>query len=140
MNDRTFLKAFEMATLSVEEWNHYAHIRMAFLYLRDYSFNDAILRIRAGIQHFNQVHQKPETPTSGYHETLTVSWASVTAAALQTSPSTANFETFIAANPHLLNKTLLRHYYSTARILSPEAKTTFVSPDMQALPFMPARI
>ncbi|MBE7380649.1 MAG: hypothetical protein F6J95_004490 [Leptolyngbya sp. SIO1E4] len=140
MNDRTFLQAFEAATIPAEAWNHRAHIRMAFLYLRDYPFNDAISRIRAGIQHFNQAHQKPETPTSGYHETLTVGWARVIAGALQTGSPIKDFETFIAATPQLLNKNLLWRYYSTARILSPQAKATFVEPDIQALPPIPSLV
>jgi hypothetical protein len=134
MDDRQFLLEFEGAAISRERWTHAFHIRMAFLYLRDFPFDEALRRIRCGIQKLNHANQVPETPTSGYHETVTVAWARVVAATLRAHGPATDFDAFAAANPHLLAKTLLRLYYSQERMRVSEAKSTFVAPDLAPLP------
>ena len=134
MTDAEFLAAFEAAAISSDEWTHRDHIRMAFLYLRDHPWDAALEKIRTGIQRLNRANAVEETPVSGYHETVTVAWARVVATQLQHHGPVDDFETFAAANPHLLTKTLLRLYYTRARILTADAKATFVEPDLAPLP------
>lgn len=134
MDDATFLQAFEATTLSPEQWDHRAHIRMGYLYVCKHPFAEAVERIRKGIQHLNQAHQKPETEFSGYHETLTIAWAWVIAAALSQHEVMRDFEHFIADNPHLLDKSYLWRYYSPRQALTPQARQTFVEPDIRPLP------
>jgi hypothetical protein len=134
MNDRQFLEEFEAAAIPRERWAHRDHVRMAFLYLRDHPFDDALSRIRAGIQALNRANQVPESDASGYHETVTVAWARLIHCTLAVHGPVSSFNEFIAANPHLLHKSLLRLYYTRARILSTEAKSRFVDPDLAPLP------
>ena len=137
MNDTTFLQAFEATTLSPEEWDHRAHLRMGYLYVRDHPFETAVDHIRKGIKRLNQAHKKPETQFSGYHETLTISWIWIIAAAVA-SHDTMNdfdsFEGFIAANPYLLDTSQVWQYYSPQHALTPAARQAFVEPDIKALP------
>ena len=44
---------------------------------------------------------------------------------------------FLDAQPYLLNRLLLRLFYSRGRIMSAEAKRTFVEPDLAPLPAAP---
>lgn len=134
MDDRAFLAEFEAAAISRDRWTHRAHIRMAFLYLRELPFDEALTRIRSGIQTLNRANQVPETPTSGYHETVTVGWARLVASTLRVHGPTSDFDAFAEANPHLLTKTLLRLYYSPQQMRTPAAKTSFVAPDLAPLP------
>lgn len=134
MDDRAFLLAFEAAAIPRDQWTHRAHIRMAFLYLRDLPFDEALKRIRSSIQRLNRANQVPETPTSGYHETVTVAWARVVASALRAHGPTSDFDAFAEAHPHLLSKTLLRLYYSRECMGAPAAKSSFVAPDLAPLP------
>ncbi len=107
---------------------------MAFLYLRDHPFEEALARIGSGIRALNHANHVPETETSGYHETVTVAWARLIGSAIQVHGPRSSFSAFIAANPHLRHKSLLRLYYTRDRILSPKAKATFVDPDLAPLP------
>jgi hypothetical protein len=136
-SDAEFLAAFEAAAIPSERWKHRDHVRMAFLYLRDLSFDEALSRIRAGIRALNRANGVEDTPTEGYHETATVAWAHVIASCIVhhgRPPATADFESFAQANPQLCARTLLRGYYTRERILSPEARATFVEPDLAPLP------
>lgn len=133
MSDRDFLSAFEAAAIPAERWMHRDHVRVAFLYLRGLAFEDALNRIRTGIRALNRANGVQDTPTSGYHETLTVAWARIIAAAI--APECAmSFDSFAQRNPHLLTKELLRAHYSKERMLSAEARAAFVEPDLAPLP------
>lgn len=133
-DDAAFLEAFEARAIPHAEWNHRAHVRMAFLYLGRHPFEEALRRIRAGIQALNRVHRTPEELTRGYHETLTVAWARLVASAIAAHGPYPNSNEFCDRNPHLLRRTLLRVFYSPGRIFTPEAKSGFVEPDLTPLP------
>lgn len=134
MEDATFLARFEAQAIPRDEWTHRAHIRMAYLYLRALPFEEAVGRIRSGIQALNKVNQVPETPTSGYLEAVTIAWARLVASTIRHHGAAEDFDSFAAANPHLLTKTLLRLYYSHEQLFSPEGKSRFVEPDLAPLP------
>ena len=74
MNDQEFLSRFEDCTLPFAEWTHRAHVKVAFLYVRDNSFERAIEKICAGINAYNAVNDVPEGPMVGYNETTTVAF------------------------------------------------------------------
>jgi hypothetical protein len=136
MDDSEFLHAFEAAAIPIADWKHGDHVRMGYLYLRDLPFDHALARIRSGLQAFLAAHGHVATPTSGYHETITVAWAQLIAANMTHHPTAldTDFATFAAANPHLLAKTLLRLYYTKERLTSAEARAAFVPPDIAPLP------
>src|SRR5688572_5761134 len=52
-DDAAFLADFEACRIPLAEWNHRSHIRMAYLYLRAHSFDEAVRRIRDGLNSFN---------------------------------------------------------------------------------------
>src|SRR5262245_44330518 len=133
MNDRSFLAAFEAAAIPPERWTHRDHVRVGFLYLRELPFDEALIRLRSGIRALNRANGVQDSPTSGYHETLTVAWARVIAAAVAHGPA-QDFAGFAQRHPELLKKELLRSYYSRERMRTPEAKATFVEPDIAPLP------
>ncbi len=137
MDDRSFLAEFESAAIPSERWSHRAHIRMAFLYLRDRPFPEGLARIRSGILALNRANDVQDTPESGYHETVTVAWARIVASTIRVHGPTDDFDSFSEANPHLFNKSLLRLYYTRERILTPEAKAGYVEPDLAPLPRAP---
>lgn len=107
---------------------------MAFLYLRHLAFDDALERIRSGVQALNRANGVIETPTSGYHETVTVAWARIVSVTLSAHGPRGDFDTFADANPHVLTKSLLRLYYTHDRIFTEQAKSSFVEPDLAPLP------
>ncbi|MGH7742818.1 MAG: hypothetical protein ACRENS_12455, partial [Candidatus Eiseniibacteriota bacterium] len=59
----------------------------------------------------------------------------VIGAALEVNSRTpASSMEFIRLNPQLLDKTLLRRYYTRERMINAEAKAQFVAPDLEPLP------
>lgn len=135
--DADFLRAFESRTIPFESWTHRSHVRMAYLYLRDQGLDEGLRRIRAGIQALNALHadKVPDGQFDrGYHETMTVAWARILEATIRRWGGEADFEAFAAMHPHLLQRTLMRLFYSRARIMTWEAKRAFVEPDLLPLP------
>ena len=70
MNDDEFLAAFEARTL--EEFHHRDHIKVAYLYLRQHPLDEAITKVRAGLQALALAWNAPvDKLEEGYHETMT---------------------------------------------------------------------
>ena len=110
---------------------------VAFLYLSRNSFDDAAAKVCAGIRKYNAAHKVPEGPMSGYNETTTrafVHLVAATAAAYKHTHRVSTAEEFCDMHPQLMNKHVLRFFYSPQRRMHPLAKTTFIEPDLTALP------
>jgi hypothetical protein len=137
MDDAEFLRQFEARTLPFEQWTHRAHVKVAFLYLRDHPFDEALARVRAGIKAYNAANQVPEGPTSGYNETTTVAFVTLVAATMRAYGNTfptPDAERFCETHPQLMTRHALRLFYSPERRMHPEAKARFVEPDLAPLP------
>ncbi len=136
-SDAELLQQFEDCTLPFAEWTHRAHVKVAFLYLRELSFEAALEKMRSGIKAYNQAHRVPEGLMRGYHETTTRAMLQLihaTMAAYGKTFPTPDADTFCDTHPHLLNKHVLRLFYSPERRMHPDAKTQFVEPDLAPLP------
>jgi hypothetical protein len=127
MTDQEFLLAFEQQRLHA--FPHAAHIRMAWLYLSQYGWDEGIARIRDGIQRFATAHNA----TQKYHETITLFWSRLVHYAISQSTAT-NFEQFINSYPHLLDSTLHTRHYSREVIQSDAARHGWVEPDLIQMP------
>ena len=68
---------FLQQTLPVKEWTHEAHLTTALFLLRKYTFEEATCMLRSGIITYNKSTGGENTPTKGYHETLTIFWIKI---------------------------------------------------------------
>ncbi len=130
MTDEEFIAAFEGCTLPNEAFHHCDHIRLAWLYLRQYGFPGAAERISDSIRNFaahNGAAQK-------YHHTITIAWLRMVEHASKSLPPQATFEELLVACPALIEKNTLREYYSSALLDSDAARAAFVEPDLKGLP------
>jgi hypothetical protein len=149
LSDDEFLEQFEACTYPYAHWTHRAHLRVAYCYVTRFGLADAIPKVTAGIRAYNQSQGIVDTPTSGYHETMTIAWLHLVAAMLAeygpTGAVSANSppllgsdappsQEFLEAQPQLREKKLLRLFYSRDRFCCPEAKYDFVPPDLAPLP------
>ena len=130
MNDTQLLSAFESQSISNEDWSHEYHIRVATIYLSQHSFDNALDKVKSGIKKLNAENQVPESQFRGFHETLTVGWLKLVEARLKNSKVTSSLE-LIDQNTELLNPRLLSEYYSSGSLMSLEAKTRFIQPDLK---------
>ena len=124
MHDREFVAAFESCTLPPEAFPHRAHVRLAWLYLRDGSLLVALTRFVEGLKRY-----AGSLGASGkYHETVTWAYMFLIHERMARA-SFDTFEEFAAANPDLFNGVLER-YYSKDTLSSDLARHTFVMPDV----------
>ena len=133
IDDAGLMAAFEKGVLPPEGWNHRAHVRVAFAYLRRYELNAALAQMRAGLHTLNAAHAVPDAADRGYHETITVAFMRLIHAACGKQTFASSTE-FCDRHPELMKKDALFSYYSRGHLASPEAKTTFVEPDLAPLP------
>ena len=134
LDDSTFMARFEDQTLPFEMWNYRAHIKVAYRYLMEHTFDEALVRMRRGVQAYNAAHNIPDGLTMGYHETVTQAWLHLVHLTMQVQGTADTADAFYDAQPQLGQKKALRFFYSPDRVMSLEAKHQFVSPDLTALP------
>ncbi len=133
-DDAALLDRFEQAAVSADEWHHREHIKVAYLLLCRYPFEQAVGRMQLGLQTLNKAHQVPDEPGRGYHETRTQAWMRLVRFELWKSGSSESADAFFAQHSQTLSKDALLGYYSSARLLSREAKRMFLEPDLAPLP------
>jgi hypothetical protein len=126
---------FEFCTLPHEEWTHRAHLTVALCYCLRHSFEEATRRVRDGIKKYNASHGITQTRTSGYHETMTIFWLRIVREYLsEASPVDCSLATLANGLVERYgDKGLPFTYYTRELILSGEARTDWVEPDLKSL-------
>lgn len=129
------VRRFEDCTLPRGEWTHAAHLTVALWHLLQFEWPVAVARVRAGIRRYNAAHGIRQTPTGGYHETLTLFWLRRVRAFLEAGRNEGR------ALVHLANelaatadRNLPLEYYTRERLFSTEARAGWVEPDLKPLP------
>ncbi|KAJ6474471.1 ADP-ribosylation factor [Mycena vitilis] len=159
-----FLHQFE--TLSLPAWDHYTHIRIAYLFLTIHGRQKGKNLIFDGLEKY--ISQSEQTRGRTFHVTMTYFYiqmvhfgicsmppaptfddASISsmqtlvgeekAVGKQDEKSGDEFAHFLLTNPHLVDGDLWAQYYSKGVMMSPEAKAGMVLPDKKSLPNLVAR-
>ena len=110
-------------------FHHADHVCTAFEILRRHEFMEAAEIYSRGLK---QLARKAGRP-GGYHETITLAFLSLIAER-SAAGRFADFESFAAANPDLMEKSVLARWYAPERLNSEIARRTFVLPDPRAVP------
>ena len=134
MNDDEHLSRFEDQSLPREVWHHRAHLKVAYLYLTRFPFEEALRKMRAGVKAYNAANGIADTPTGGYHETMTQAWLQLVHTTLCQFGPADSADAFFDAQTQLNEKRVLRLFYSRDRMMSAEAKAAFLAPDLAPLP------
>ncbi len=130
VTDRVFARAFERGEIPAAEFGHRAHVRLAWVYLREAgSFEAALARIRDGIKQFAAAAGASQK----YHETLTVLWMRLLDDAAARVPDGCSYDELLQRCPELADKDLPLQYYSRERLFSEEARVAWVEPDVAVL-------
>jgi hypothetical protein len=120
------LQNFESGNVNAEEFDHTAHVYIAWKMLQESNPLETINRYSAALRRITAALNVP----GKYHETIT--WFYVLIIADRISPaSPGNWEQFAASNPDLLGNSmhLLSSYYSDERLWSADARQRFLLPD-----------
>ena len=130
LTDAEFIAQFRKATLDPAIFNHEAHLRLAWIHVRQHGVEKAVEVVTGQLKNFVGILGFKDK----YHHTVTV--AAVRAVNhFMTDSTTENFEEFIKEQPRLKTnfKDLLNQHYSSDIFTSKEARNKYLEPDL--LPF-----
>jgi hypothetical protein len=119
--DALFLAALEDCSLAADCFDHAAHVRAGYLYLRRAPFPQATAAMCTSIARYARALGKPER----YHETITVAFMALINVRLRQQGDGGGWEQFRARNPQLLRGDALLAYYPRAVLESREARSCF---------------
>lgn len=127
-DDKAFLEQVAQGTLPVTLFTHKAHIRLAWLLLRENSPEVAIAKAAAGIQAL----VRENNITGKFHMTITGAAVEIVWS-FQKNSDASEFDHFLKENPKLLThfKDLLSQHYSEKLLKSEKATRCFLEPDLR---------
>ena len=129
MTDEAFARAFEAGAVTPAQFDHRAHVRVAWVYLQEAASPDeALSRMRDGIRTFAAAAGVPQK----YHETITVLWMRLLAEA-RAAGASGELSDVLLEHPALADKDLPLQYYSRDLLFSDEARAGWVEPDLRML-------
>jgi hypothetical protein len=114
-----------------DRFRHREHVHLAFIAARRYGTAQAASLLSGWIRQLTA--HSPQK----FNETVTRAWAEIVCHHVAADPAIADFETFIARYPALLDKRLLTRHYSAAVLASPRARAGWVEPDLAVFGWAP---
>jgi hypothetical protein len=130
--DQEFKHRVESCEFPVSEFDHRAHLRLAYVYLAENNRVTAIplmrdtltaLLIHAGID-----------PSKKYHETLTKAWILAVHHFMSNTDSSESADDFIEKNTVMLDSKIMMTHYSAKALFSEEARRSFIEPTLDPIP------
>ncbi|KAF6765434.1 ADP-ribosylation factor [Ephemerocybe angulata] len=142
----------QFTTYTLPTWDHYTHIRLAFLILAADGRQKGKDSLFTGLASYIAHNTQNQTNVRAFHFTMTYFWIQIVHFAIQnlpesirpaigagTYPTSEDFFRFLLVNPHVVDGGLWTEYYSKETIMSPGAKAEMVLPDKKPLPSMVGR-
>ena len=127
---RQFVEKFEKQTLPLSEWNHEAHLTVAFWYLKKYTFEEAVIKTRTQIISYNNFVGIKNTNESGYHETITLFWLKIIHIFINKNKNIGMVKClklfFQSAVSH---KDFIFQYYTFKKLFSVKARALWIEPN-----------
>jgi len=135
MDDRRLIREFLDHSLEPDGFNHEAHVRVAWLLLEQFPFEQALQKFEAGVVDLASRAGVPEK----YHATITRALMQLIAADLY-GGALLCWQDYRDSGPAVLidAKSALLHYYSAGLIFNEPARLKWCEPDLRPLPLMDA--
>lgn len=137
-----FARRFQARDVSRAEWTHEAHLAVGLWHVARFGAGEALARLRTGIRALNETNGVANTATGGYHETITHAYVILIDAFLAargvTSPSQdrdVQDDVEALLGDALADRSALLRYWSRERLLSSEARASWLDPDR--VPLLP---
>ncbi|KAJ7250601.1 ADP-ribosylation factor [Mycena rebaudengoi] len=140
-----FLRQF--AELQLPAWDHYTHIRIAYLLLTKFGRQKGKDMVFEGIERY--ITQSSQTRGRTFHVTMTYFWIQMVHFGIRSTPDadpaveklaeSEEFMRFLLLNPFVADGGLWAQYYSKDVMMSVKAKAEMVLPDKKALPNLVVR-
>lgn len=130
--DEEFSRSVESCEFPASDFNHRAHLRLAYIYLVRHNVDDAIQVMRDTLTNL-LLHAGIE-PSEKYHETLTEAWILAVQHFMNRDQKSDCADQFIDQNPEMLDSRIMMTHYSADVLFSDEARKSFVLPDIEPIP------
>lgn len=124
------IERFEALDIVPTDFDHEAHIYVAWSYLQRFDLLTSIERYRSVLRRLTEKFGVPDK----YHETITCFYL-IGVAERAMGEAATDWSRFRDQNPELFarNPSIIRRFYSESRLTSEAAKRTFVLPDLSPL-------
>jgi hypothetical protein len=128
-SERAFAGLMARATASSDRFGHREHLRLAWLAVQAYGPTAAVDLVSDGIRALTAESGEPQR----FHATLTRAWVECVGSHVAEAPG-LGFDAFVAANPALLDPSLLLRFWSAETLGGDAARAAWVEPDRAPLP------
>ncbi|KAF8907924.1 ADP-ribosylation factor family-domain-containing protein [Gymnopilus junonius] len=156
VDSEEFLEKFY--SFSLPAWDHYTHIRIAYVLLKKFGRKEGKDKIFNGLETY--ITTSPQTKGRSFHVTMTYFWIQIVHFGIRNMPdipqSSASllpsgplpevitithqdFPRFLLINPHVADGNLWSEYYTKDVLMSQKAKNEMVLPDKKPLPSLVIR-
>jgi len=107
--DRDFKEQVEARTYPIPNFDHRAHLRLAYIYLVESETEEAIGRMRNSL--LGLLQKAGIDPSSKFHETITKAWVLAVQYFMSQTDESDSADRFISSNPKMLDsKIMMTHY------------------------------
>jgi hypothetical protein len=130
--DLEFRHRVESCKFPVSEFDHRAHIRLAYVYLAENSVETSVQLMREAL--FKLLKHAGVDPSQKYHETLTEAWVLAVRHFMNNMDSSESADEFIAQNSVMLDSKIMLTHYSAEVLFSERARQSFVEPNLDPIP------
>ena len=131
VKDQIFRKEVEACQFPLAEFNHRAHLRLAYVYLSEHDSDTALQLMRRALLAFIEFHG---VDVSKYHETMTRAWINAVRHFMEKTPRAETFDEFTDKNPRMLDSKIIMTHYSAEVLFSDEARAKFIEPNRDPIP------
>lgn len=132
---RQITAAFQRLDLPKALWTHRAHLATGLGAVLDDGIDQARVLIPAAIRRYNAAVGTPNTPTSGYHETVTQLYLTLIDEFVRDWRGPTDYPAMVAALFEVLDdRRIPLRYYSDGRLWSAEARAMWLGPDLISEP------
>lgn len=131
-DDRAFQNQVESCEFPVSEFDHKAHVRMAYTYLVDNDTTESVRLMRNTLH--GLLHHAGIEPSQKYHETITEAWVLAIQHFMTKTDKSESADDFIKKNEVLLDPRIMMSHYSAEVLFSEPARKSFVEPDLDPIP------
>ena len=127
LSDQEFVETFENGSFPPGQFHHEDHVRLAWLYLREGSSEEALHRFVTVLRDFVTRHGAEDK----YHETITWAYLLLINERIHQGEPTSSWAEFRRAHPDLLHwsPSILERYYRRETLESSLARKVFLMPD-----------
>ena len=123
----------ESCRFPVEQFDHRAHLRLAYVYLvKSKQVDESIAHMRDALT--GLLRHAGVDPSVKYHETLTQAWIRAVNHFMNITQEAKSADQFIDKNPLMLDSKIMLSHYSAETLFSDEARHSFVKPNLEPIP------